>query len=301
MSGPLPAWLDDGPVATELLLVSGLDAGLRSGWGVFETLRAHGRVARAAERHLARLAQGAQRLGIPVEIDRVRRALEATLAAPRDVHEVAVRITLTAGPVATPDADAAWPPAPEGRPTLVVTLHPAPRLPLPPARAVTTSARRWPADVKSTSYVASVLASREARAAGAEVAVLVDGEELPATAEGNLFAHIDDVIVTPAADGRLLAGVTRELLLEAAASLGVETRVGPLRRSDVARAQALLVSSSVAGLRSLTSLDDVVIAASGTRWADAAAGLVDRLRSALGEVVGTLESELDDSTTVRRQ
>lgn len=248
------------------------DAGLRSGWGVFETLRAHGTATTAVERHLARLADGAGRLGIAVDVGRVRVALEATLAAPRDVHEVAARVTLTAGPVDT----TTWPSLPLGAPTLAVTLHPAPPLPRPPARAVTVTARRWPADVKSTSYVASILATREAQASGADTAVLCDGEELLETAEGNLLAIVDGVLVTPDADGRLLAGVTRDLTLEAATRLGVPVRTGPLRHADLMTAEVVIVSSAVNGLRSVAQLDGRALL--GT---DATHGTLGALRDAL--------------------
>jgi len=255
----LPAWLGDAPADIATLDVSALDAGLRSGWGVFETLRAHGTATLGSERHIARLIAGADRLAISVDGDHVREALERTLSAPRDVHEVAVRITLTAGPV---DA-AVWPPAPIGAPTLVVTLHPAPALPSPAARAVTVTARRWPADIKATSYVASILATRQAQAAGAETAVLCDGDDLLETAEGNLLAIIAGVLVTPEADGRLLPGVTRELVLEEAVRLGVPVRIGPLRRDDIGRAEAVMVSSAVAGLRTLAELDGHALPGAG--------------------------------------
>jgi branched-subunit amino acid aminotransferase/4-amino-4-deoxychorismate lyase len=118
-----------------------------------------------------------------------------------------------------------------------VTLHPAPALPSPATRAVTVTARRWPADIKSTSYVASILATRQAQAAGADTAVLCDGDELLETAEGNLLAMIDGVLVTPEADGRLLPGVTRELVLEEAA-FGWACRSGPARSgATTSRAQ----------------------------------------------------------------
>lgn len=251
----LPAWLDDGPADTDGRGISTLDAGLRSGWGVFETLRAHGTATLGLDRHLTRLATGATRLGITVDLDRVSTALDRTLAAPRGVHEVAVRVTLTAGPV---DADT-WPSAPLGAPTLIVTLHPAPPLPRPAARALTVSARRWPADVKATSYAASILASREAQAAGADTAVLCDGDELLETAEGNLLAIVDGTLLTPVADGRILAGVTRELTLEAAARLGVPVRTGPLRLRDLLAAEVVLVSSAVSGLRTVARLDDAAL------------------------------------------
>jgi len=250
-----PVWVDGGLVTDAGAVVSALDAGLRSGWGVFETLRAHGTATLASHLHLERLGVGARRLHIPFDATLVERALRETLAAPRQVRDVVVRITLTAGPV---DATSGWPPTPSGSPTLVVALHPAPPLPLRPAHAVTTSARRWPADVKSTSYLASVLATHQAREAGAEIAVLTDGDELLETAEGNLFAIIDGTLVTPPDDGRLLPGVTRRLLLEAAAELAIPARTEALRLCDVARAETLAVSSSVAGLRTILSLDGQV-------------------------------------------
>lgn len=271
----LPMWhgdtLVDGPAAA----IDVLDAGLRSGVGVFETLRAEGTATLAAERHLQRLADGARRIGITIESGRIRDALVRTLAAPRTVDEVAVRITVTAGPV----TDEHWPPVPAGRPTLIITLHPAPALPLPSVDAVTVPARRWPADLKSTSYLASVLAQREAVARGADTAVLHDGDELLETAEGNLFVVVDDELRTPPADGRLLPGVTRALVLEVAERLDVRATVAPLLHAEAIAADALLVTSAVSGIRTVRTLDGVTIG--GARGEGATSSLVDALRGAL--------------------
>ena len=271
----LPAWVDDGLHTGARPGVDALDAGLRSGIGVFETLRAHGTATLARERHLDRLADGARRIGITVDRERVRDALERTLAEPRRVQEVAVRITLTAGPVSSDR----WPPQPVGRPLLIVTLHPAPPLPLPALDAVTVPARRWPADLKSTSYLASVLAQREAVTRGADVAVLHEGDELLETAEGNLFAIVGEELRTPPADGRLLPGVTRALVLEAAARLDVRATTIPLLRAEALMADALLVTSAVSGIRTVRTLDGASIA--GADGGSATHPLVDALRAAL--------------------
>jgi branched-chain amino acid aminotransferase len=255
----LPAWFGDGPMEPMVPTVSTLDAGLRSGWGVFETFRAHGTATIGRDRHLARLIAGAGRLGIAVDGDRVDTALDRTLARARDVHEVAVRITLTAGPVDS----STWPPEPVGRPTLIVTLHPAPALPRPARRALTVPERRWPADIKSTSYVASIVATRQARAAGADIAVLSDGDELLETAEGNLFALIDGELVTPPTDGRILPGVTRELVLEEATRRDLPVRLGSLTRDDVRRAEVVMGSSAVSGLVTLAQLDGHMLRGAG--------------------------------------
>ena len=271
----LPAWVDDGLLTGAGPSVDALDAGLRSGIGVFETLRAHGTATIAPERHLERLADGARRLSITVDLERVRDAIGRTLAEPRHVHEVVVRITLTAGPVSSDQ----WPPQPVGRPMLIVTLHPAPPLPLPAVDAVTVPARRWPADLKSTSYLASVLAQREAVTRGADMAVLHEGDELLETAEGNLFAIVGGELRTPPADGRLLPGVTRALVLEAADRLDVRTTTIPLLRAEVPTADALLVTSAVSGIRTIRTLDGVPIGSAGRE--STTHRIVDGLRAAL--------------------
>jgi branched-subunit amino acid aminotransferase/4-amino-4-deoxychorismate lyase len=273
---PLPAWLDDGPVDATVAAVSMLDAGLRSGIGVFETLRAHGTATLAADRHLARLVDGARALDIEVDPARVSDALARTLAAPRDVAEVAVRITVTAGPV----SEGSWPPVPVGTPTLMLTLHPAPPLPLPAVSAVTVPAQRWPADLKATSYLASVLAQRAAQQQGADTAVLVDGAQLLETAEGSLLALLDGTLVTPPVDGRILAGVTTGLALEEAAGLGVPARSAPLRAEDLARADVTLVTSAVSGIRTLHHLDGRPLRGSGVAG-EPLHPLVSALRDAL--------------------
>jgi len=232
--------------------VSVLDAGFRTGWGVFTTLRARGSDAPLLERHAARLAVDADAVGIAAAPADLVAAVRTLLAVERHVDEVVVRATLTAG--APVDADA-WPQVPQGRATLVITLHTAPPLPAPAVRAVTHTARRWPAALKSTSYLTSVLATRDARAAGADVAVLCDGDELLETAEGNLFTLVDGGLRTPAPDGRLLPGITREVVIAVADDLGIPVSVGPVHHGDVARSQALLVTSSVAGIRTVSALD----------------------------------------------
>jgi branched-subunit amino acid aminotransferase/4-amino-4-deoxychorismate lyase len=210
-SGGFPAFVDGRVIpAGQPAMVPAHDAGFRTGWGAFTTLRARGVDAALLERHVTRLADDAAAIGIPIGADDVLVAARSLLAVERGVDQVVVRITVTAGgPV---DVDA-WPQVAAGHASLVITLHAAPALPAPPVRAITHDARRWPGAVKSTSYLASVLATRDARAAGADVAVLCDGDELLETAEGNLFALLDDELADAAwPDGRLLPGLTRELV-----------------------------------------------------------------------------------------
>lgn len=247
----LHLWVNDRLVESSSATIDALDAGLRSGIGVFETLRVHGTATLALERHLQRLADGARRIDVPLDITLVRSALRRTLEAPRALSEVVARITVTAGPV----ENDRWPAAPSGASTVIITLHPAPPLPAAPGTAATVEARRWPADLKATAYLSSVLAQRQALVAGADIAVLHDGDELLETAEGNLFAVVNGALLTPPTDGRILPGVTRGLVLEAAERLGLETRIERLTKPAANAADALFVTSSVNGIRTITALD----------------------------------------------
>jgi branched-chain amino acid aminotransferase len=274
----LPAWIDGRIVTVSDPVVSLSDVGLRSGIGVFETLRVEDARILGLREHLGRLCSGAERIGTSVEPELVTTALTQVLSVARQgtTLDLVARITLTGGPLA---ASANWPPRPERDATLAVTLHVAPSLPLPPARAVRVEARRWPADLKSTSYLASVLATREALARGADVGVLHDGDELLEGAEGNLLLVRDGALLTPPTDGRILPGVTRALVLDVARDIGLAVEERAVRDADVASAQALLTTSAVQRIRVLSHLDDTELPGDAPTVRLLEDGLTERARS----------------------
>ena len=67
------AWIDGRPAA-QLPLT---DRGLAYGDGLFETIAVRATRMPLLERHLARLAQGAQRLALPLDLESLRAELEA--------------------------------------------------------------------------------------------------------------------------------------------------------------------------------------------------------------------------------
>src|SRR5690606_10621890 len=103
---------------------------------------------------------------------------------------------------------------------------------------------------KSSSRLFYVLAQRLARAAGADEALLcaIDGAVLE-TEVGNLFGQLDGRWVTPPADGRLLPGVARQVLLEGLAAAGSPAEERELGLDELARAERLVVTNAVHGPR----------------------------------------------------
>jgi para-aminobenzoate synthetase/4-amino-4-deoxychorismate lyase len=90
---------------------------------------------------------------------------------------------------------------------------------------------------------------------------------------GNLWVLEGDTLVTPPADGRILPGVTRALLLELAPALGYHARQAPVSLERARRAPATFMTSAIRL---------AVPATLATRPAPARAVDVHRICTALG-------------------
>lgn len=230
------------------------DRGLTLGDGLFETLLAvQGRLLHPAL-HLGRMARSAAALGLPappaigIILDA---AGEALVRNGLDTGRAAVRLTLTAG---SSTRGLARDPAAPAR--LLVTVAPAPEAGTP-VRLATSSVRRNPASPasrhKTLSYIDSVLALREAQAAGADEAMMLSTRGRPASAAAaNLVFRIDGRLATPPLSEGVLAGTTRARLLAAIPEM--ETR--RLTLADARRADGVVLVNALRGVRPALSWDD---------------------------------------------
>jgi len=187
------------------------DPGLLLGWTAFDTLRCYGGVPFRLEQHLERLAASAARLALkPPDLSAIRE--EITRAAGPDDR---VRITLTAGGHRVVDC-APVPPGTSGRDVTVQRMQFEPPASLP-------------GTVKHGSRLAWTLAARQA---GVDEVLLVDrsGHVLEASRSSVLAVGRDGVWVPPE-DGRQLASVTRQAMLDAAEGVGLPVRIAPLHAS----------------------------------------------------------------------
>ena len=103
------------------------------------------------------------------------------------------------------------------------------------------------------------------------------------TDRANVFAVIDGVLHTPPADGRLLPGITRAAVLQAAACDGITTKEMPMGRRQLLEASEVFVTNSVHGVVSALALADGAAA-----WE--AGPIASRLRGALASRPGSAPS-----------
>ncbi len=235
-------------------IVSALDHGIVVGDGVFETCKATQGGAFALSRHLRRLARSAAGLGIPAPDEAAVRQAVADVLDHQPISFGRLRITWTSGRGGL-GSDRG-----RGRPTLVVAVGPSSPWG-PDQRAVsvewTRNERAATAGLKTTSYAENVIALEYAHRRGAAEALFANTRgELCEGTGSNVVLVLDGELVTPPLSSGCLAGITRELALEWAAAAGRPVQERAVTMADLARASAVMLTSSTRDVQPLTRVDD---------------------------------------------
>jgi len=229
------------------------DEALLRGRAAFETVRVYGRRPYRLAEHLERLAQSAERIGLPAAnvLELSELATQAVEAA--DVEDSVLRLFWTPGNG-------------EGAPTSLALVSELPThydalrergQRLIALRGIRAEEPWLLPGVKSTSYAVNIAAEAEAKRRGADDAVFVDREgvvlEGPTT---NIWWRRDRTLFTPALELGILAGVTRAAVLELAGGLGYEVVEGTFPLGELAGADEAFTSSSIREVMPVTKLDE---------------------------------------------
>jgi len=196
------------------------DRGVLFGDGLFETVRAYGGRPFRLGRHLARLRQGCEelRLALPFPDDEIEEAISRLYRLNVGEGDAYVRITVTGGLF-----DGSRTLERSAPPNLFVVVEPyhgypqefyrlGMRLILAAARRNSTSPL---SRLKSANYLEALIAKQEARARGADEALFLNElGEVAEAASANIFWAKGGTLFTPAEECGILAGITREAVLE---------------------------------------------------------------------------------------
>jgi len=256
-------YLDGSFIPRSKAQVSAFDHGFLYGYGLFETMRAYNRKIFLLDRHLERLYQSAELIGLNRALAGVnlKQACTDTLVA-NDLKDARMRLTVTRG-------DAGPFPGKKQAAPATVLITAIAYTPLSVSiyekgyKALISTFRRdsqlMLSRLKSTNYLLSVLARKEAEDAGMDEALLLN--ERSTIAEGsisNVFFVAGGELVTPPVASGILPGIAREVVLELAAGSkikAIETEIG---EDNLSRFDEAFLTNSVLEIMPLVAIRDKV-------------------------------------------
>jgi len=261
MKSPSMCWLNGELMPAEHAFIPVNDHGLLYGDGVFEGIRFYKRRAFRLQRHLQRLQLSARAiaLAIPLSVEELTAVIERLIDAFAD-DDGYIRLTVTrgAGPLGLN-------PKICSQPNVIAIADQLTMIAIGQqqagARLIVSSVRRLPADgldprIKSLNYLNHILAKIEANHAGADEAILLNGQGR--VAEGtadNVFIVRNGRLLTPPCSEGALEGITRDLVLELAQAEGIDTSEQPLGVYDLYAADECFLTGTGAELIAVVSID----------------------------------------------
>lgn len=267
-------------VPEDRAVVSVFDRSFLYGDGLFETMCiANGKPFRWAQ-HMERLRSGADFLGIKIPLG--GQALEkfaAELIAKNQMPNALLRLTLSRGVGLR-----GYSPKGADKPTLVMTLHPAPEAAGIGSAGwkLITASFRLPAGetlshFKTANKLAQVLARAEADAVGADESLLLNTDGFVVEgASSNLFWVQSGAVCTPPMTSGVLAGVTRATVIELCHELALPVRETAVTPEVLRRVEGVFLTLSSLGVMAAGELDGLPLRQSP---------LVEKLGHAYGELL----------------
>lgn len=226
--------------------VSALDRGLAYGDGLFETIRfLHGE-APLWSRHVGRLREGCERLGLPApDVGQLAGECARVTAG---MPDAVVKVVLTRGA-----GRRGYAPSAEAVATRVVAAFPVPDVPPDWYRdgirvrccALRLASQPRLAGIKHLNRLEQVLARAEWSDAGVVEGLLFDQHDnLVSATAANVFVAIDGRLSTPSVETCGVAGVLRGALLRALPDVRIRT----VAKDELMRVDEMFLASSVRGV-----------------------------------------------------
>ena len=238
--------------------ISPFDLGFLYGYGLFETMRAYSGHIFRLHKHLERLKQSAALIGLPLNAFDLEKACYDTLKA-NQLDDARIRLTVSMG-----EGEAIPDPPKHPTPTVLVI---ATRYTPPPTevyrkgfKTIVSSVRQNSQSplscLKTANYLNNILARKEAKAAGADEALLLNERGL--LCEGstsNVFLISEGRLITPSVESGCLPGITRQIVMEITKEMGMGVAQREVKLEELLRAEEAFLTSSLIELMPLTEVN----------------------------------------------
>jgi len=244
--------------------ISPLDRGFIFGDGIYEVIPAYGGKLFRLDEHLKRLDDNlaAVRIRQPLTNAEWTSVLNEVVTRNQAIHggEQSIYLQVTRG---VAERDHGFPDE-HVEPTLFIMSSALKPLSASVAEqgvaAITHEDIRWKnCHIKSISLLGNILLRQQAYDDDAVEAILIRDGEVTEGAASNLFALIDDVLITPPKGPLLLPGITRDLILELAQQHNIPTCETFITPVQLINAEEVWLTSSTKEILPVTTLDGVAV------------------------------------------
>jgi branched-chain amino acid aminotransferase len=261
----LKIYLDGKLVDENDAKVSVFDHGVLYGDGVFEGIRAYNKRVFRLDEHLDRLYDSAQAIMLKIPLDKkeMKEAVLMTLRANK-LNNTYIRLVVTRG-----KGDLGLNPKSCPKPTVFIITDKiilyAKELYYKGMEVATVPTVRnlvsaVDPQIKSLNYINNILAKIEANLAGVPEAIMLnkDGYVLECTGD-NIFIIKNNILITPPVWLGVLAGITRNTVLELAKKLKIEAKEDVFTRYSLYTADECFLTGTAAEIIPVVKIDGRVI------------------------------------------
>lgn len=127
-------------------------------------------------------------------------------------------------------------------------------------KALSMEDSRWKlCDTKAITLLANVLLRQSAVENGCAEAILFKDGMLTEGAASNVFAVIDNVLITPPKSPAILPGITRDVILELARKNNIPCSEQNISKTEIKTASEIWITSSTREIIPVSELDDKII------------------------------------------
>ena len=254
-------WINGELLDQEDAKISVFDHGLLYGDGVFEGIRVYGGEIFRCQEHVDRLWDSARaiNLAVPIGKDELVSAMRDAMEA-NAITDGYIRVVLTRG-AGTLGLDANLCEDPQVI-IIAATVKLYPQeyyekgLEVITCGTVRNLANAVDPRIKSLNYLNNILAKIEAQRAGVREAIMLNARGMVAECTGdNIFIVKDGEVVTPPVSAGILAGVTRQVVLDLAREDGMAVAERDMSRYDVYTADECFLTGTAAELIPVVRVD----------------------------------------------
>jgi D-alanine transaminase len=233
------------------------DRGFQFADGVYEVVRLYDGQPFTLAEHLDRLQRSAAGIEIELPMPIAQLTSEIRKFLPRaGVRDGMIYLQLTRGAAPRNHLYPA-----NTKPTILFYARALPPVATPGTapgvKLMSVADERWKRCwIKAIALLPNVLAKNRAAAAGYDEAVFVENDVVSECSASNLFAVIDGTLVTHPVGPKVLPGITRHVLLDLAATVGVRTEERPLTVDQTREADELFITSTTREIAWVSQWDD---------------------------------------------